>query len=587
MTKENNSVLSKLNNLLRIPGVTFLWGVTVGVVTFLLLYGVAVLNPVNVNWLRHSNDLEGLWDLSQHYLGWVAYRNSPWTFPIGMTEGITAEPISVVYTDSIPLFALFFKVISPLLPESFQYFGLFELLCYGLTGGFGALISARFAHHPLLSFASALFFVTSPVLTKRVFYHSALSAHFLILAALCLWMYRAYFTPKRQGYLWVLLTVLATVINAYYVPMVLGFLCMEVMQEHLAQRNMRLSPFVPVLSGTASLLTGWILGMFGGRVSVAAENLENVSFDLFGFFNSRNDVLKHVLTMPLYEFVGAEDYSRFLPGFQTFTPWQSEGFSYVGLGMLGLMLFVCVYFFASKHSPDETKIMRSYLISISIGVVGFTFLAVGPRVTAGGKVLFTIPWPEGIYRLLSVFRTTGRLIWPVYYGLMTLAIIGITCIYLQSRQRRLLVLVGALLCLQLYDISPSLAHKHAIYAHIGEEAYENPLLKEEIFSDAAKDKSEILFVSPTRAIALRPYWSTLLEDYALENGMKMNAAYCSRDITASADAYADAHIARLRAGDPTSTVLYIFLTEDILDEYRDLPLKISPYEDIFIGTYRE
>ena len=117
MTKEKNDFFSKLNNLLRIPGFTFLWGVAVGVVTFLLLYGVAVLNPVNVNWLRHSNDLEGLWDLSQHYLGWVAYRKTPWTFPIGMTEGITAEPISVVYTDSIPLFALFFKALSPLLPH--------------------------------------------------------------------------------------------------------------------------------------------------------------------------------------------------------------------------------------------------------------------------------------------------------------------------------------------------------------------------------------------------------------------------------------------------------------------------------------
>ena len=276
-----------------------------------------------------------------------------------------------------------------------------------------------------------------------------------------------------------------------------------------------------------------------------------------------------------------------LPGFQTYTPWQSEGFSYVGLGMLGLMLIVCFFFFTAKRSPEEKKIMQSYLYAMSAGAIGFTLLAMGPRVTAGGKVLFTIPWPEGIYRLLSVFRTTGRLIWPVYYGLMTLAIIAITCIYLQSRQRRLLVLVGVLLCLQLFDISPSLAHKHAIYAHIGEEAYENPLLKEEIFSTAAKDKSEILFVSPTRAIALRPYWSTLFEDYALENGMNMNAAYCSRDITASADAYADAHIARLRAGDPTPTVLYIFLTEDILDEYRDLPLNISSVEDIFVGIYSE
>ncbi|MCR4797777.1 MAG: hypothetical protein K5853_04940, partial [Lachnospiraceae bacterium] len=97
MTKEKKDFFSKLNNLLRIPGFTFLWGVAVGVVTFLLLYGVGVLNPVNVNWLRHSNDLERRCYLSQHYLGWVAYRHSPWTFLIVMTEVITAELIFVVY----------------------------------------------------------------------------------------------------------------------------------------------------------------------------------------------------------------------------------------------------------------------------------------------------------------------------------------------------------------------------------------------------------------------------------------------------------------------------------------------------------
>lgn len=47
--------------------------------------------------------------------------------------------VSVLYTDSIPLFAIFFKALSPLLPETFQYFGLFGLMCYMLNGGFAGI----------------------------------------------------------------------------------------------------------------------------------------------------------------------------------------------------------------------------------------------------------------------------------------------------------------------------------------------------------------------------------------------------------------------------------------------------------------
>ena len=39
-----------------------------------------------------------------------AYRNSDWHFPIGMIDSLVyPNQTSVIYTDSIPLFAIFFK----------------------------------------------------------------------------------------------------------------------------------------------------------------------------------------------------------------------------------------------------------------------------------------------------------------------------------------------------------------------------------------------------------------------------------------------------------------------------------------------
>ena len=492
----------------------------------------------------------------------------------------------MVYTDSIPLFAVFFKLLSPVLPAQFQYFGLFELLCYLLMGAFGALLTARFTKNLFLDGISAFLFVISPVLTKRVFYHSALSAHFLILMAMAIWIYRDELKEKREFLCWVLLGVLATTINAYYVPMVMGIMCMRLLQELLEKRSVKQLPTVFVFVA-ASLFTGYLLGMFEGKVSFAAANMENVSFNLLGFVNPKNEMLRHVLTMPLFSFDSEQSYSRFYDGFANLTPWQSEGFSYMGLGMLAAVLVAVILWL---HKTRKRKDALSWgewsrILSIGAGALVFLALALGPRAALGQHILYDLQLGEGLYRLLSVFRTTGRLIWPVYYGLMTLTLVGLAKLTreLPGAWRR--ILFAAVLVLQILDISPSLMEKHDVYANVSaSDAYENPLMETAAFAYLGEEAEEILFVSPTRAISLRPYWSTLFEDYALQNGMRMNAAYCSRDITQAADAYADENIRLRKAGEYFPNILYVFTTEDIAEQYKEVGLHIYGYEDIFIGT---
>ena len=167
------------------PYVVFGLGCLLGSLVFVWIYGVDVIKVTNIAWLLDSSLTEGLWDLTQHYLGWEFYRQSAWHFPLGLMDGIYSEPVSIVYTDSIPLFAFVCKLLSPLLPVKFQYFGLFELMCYALMGGFGALFVRAFSEKSSFCLLGAFFFVISPVMQKRAFYHTALSAHFLIVAAFC------------------------------------------------------------------------------------------------------------------------------------------------------------------------------------------------------------------------------------------------------------------------------------------------------------------------------------------------------------------------------------------------------------------
>ena len=48
---------------------------------------------------------------------------------------------SIVYSDSIPLFALIFKLINFALPEKFQYFSLWFMVCFFLQGFFKFFIN--------------------------------------------------------------------------------------------------------------------------------------------------------------------------------------------------------------------------------------------------------------------------------------------------------------------------------------------------------------------------------------------------------------------------------------------------------------
>ena len=105
------------------------------VLIFILIYGVHILNPIYTDWLLSGGDL------SQHYLGWRGYRASAWHFPLGMMDTLTyPEKVSIIFTDSIPLLAVFFKMLSPILPDHFQYFGLWGMMCFALQGILAARI---------------------------------------------------------------------------------------------------------------------------------------------------------------------------------------------------------------------------------------------------------------------------------------------------------------------------------------------------------------------------------------------------------------------------------------------------------------
>lgn len=538
----------------------FTLGCIIGSAIFVGIYGFSIIDVTNDIWLLDSSRTEQLWDLTQHYLGWIFYRNSEWHFPLGLLDGLYSESVSIAYTDSIPLFAFIFKLLSPILPETFQYFGIFGLMCYALMGGFGALITRKFTDSIWINSCSAFLFTMAPCLLKRMFYHTALSAHFLILAAFCLWLYRDECFKKRSVYitLWSILTTAATLINPYLTPMVLGILLCSLLQEWIATRK-----FTPVIPGIifpclSIVISGYIIGIFYGNVSPSSEGLEELSFNLVQFFNPTNYLLS--IDNMVYNWEDL-NLSLFLPSLPSVSPWQEEGYSYLGLGLILLLVFslvTLVFRFIRNEiylSIDKAK-LTSIITSLSICVIVFLFLALSPKATIGSHILYHINYPDFIFDILSIFRSTGRLIWPVYYGFI--AGILILNIYLFQKNKKVLYTLFLLIVvIQTVDLLPGLTYKHNAYTQDFSKEISN--FYSDAWEELGNSAKEIMFYPSTHFLLYcNPELSCRFEEYALEYDLSLNITYMSRNLSDKADKKTYAHFEDRLEGTRSPETIYVF-----------------------------
>src|SRR5687767_11346424 len=165
---------------------------------FVFIHGTTrPLDPTDIGWQLHD-------DPAQHLFGWLYFRrDAGFGWPLGSFTGYL-HPIGgvVALTDSIPWLALSFKLLAPILPEPFQYFGPWLALCYVLQSVTGTLIARRFTTDPCLQGLAGMLLVLAPPLIWR-FDHESLNAHWLVLGMIAL-----HLRPPTRGALGVALGLL-------------------------------------------------------------------------------------------------------------------------------------------------------------------------------------------------------------------------------------------------------------------------------------------------------------------------------------------------------------------------------------------
>jgi hypothetical protein len=430
-----------------------------GSLAFVALTGGGILNPHNLDWLM-------IGDAAQHQIGWEFFRHTAlWQWPIGLNPPLgLVFSSSIIFTDSIPLAAFFFKPFSPFLGEHFQYFGIWILLCFVLQYYFAHRILSRFFIDPLSVAISSLFFVFSPPFLYRMIHggygHIALISHFLILAAI-----DQYFSKRSRGFIWVIILCSGLLIQAYFMPMLTAIWLASIIRRFLT-RSTRLKELLLeiILTMGAVLMVAWAAGYFSVGRSINPEGWNYVfRWQPLSFIDSGTD--------------GSEGWSRLVRDNAQLAG-DTEGFSYLGSGVLALALFVVItrmwsilksrsrFIHIFLYSMPLIFLITILLIRGSSGVeILLSLLLLGalvllvleyllgcfrksngsslqgylPLLTAvtllalysltnsigfGTYRLFDYQLFPGLKQFTETFRTHGRFIWPAFYALMILVLIG-------------------------------------------------------------------------------------------------------------------------------------------------------------------
>ena len=429
--------------------------VIIGIVVFNSLYGLTILDPRIDSWIMQGYDEP---DILQHYAGWCAYRSSDWHFPLGLMDNMGLGTY-ITFTDSIPLVAIPCKLFLQIIGYSgtFQYFGLFTLLCYILQAHGASLLISRRTDNPVIVVLSMILFSYSPILMERAMRHSALGAQWLILYA----MY-AYFISKDNEYkkypkLYIILAALSITIHPYFLPMVMVFSLMTVLSglhRHKDYKAM-LIPFAATFA--AVLVAGYCIGAIGSGVSSSREG--------YGFFSLNLNALFNPSSLGGYTWSGVFPVLPQLDG-------NYEGFTYLGLGMIVFTIIAVIIAILNRKQPAVH--IRSNWLYIVMMLIMIIFAITG-KITYNDKTLVDIPLPDKLIELGGIFRSSARMVYPTYYTLFVFVIY--TLISLPTAVVETLC-VAVLLGLQLFDLQHVITEKRAYMAD--SLTYENFLLDYEL-----------------------------------------------------------------------------------------------------------
>lgn len=464
----------------------FLVPVCLGGLIFLLIVGPRALDPTNIAWLSGG-------DPSTGYLGWVFFRQDEWRFPLALNPHYGLElSSSILYSDSNVLFAFIFKAFSFILPPTFQYFGIWILLCFILQAYASWKILQLISNNFYICFIGTIIFVFSPNFLARLYGHYNLLGHFFILMSLYIIIKQDISARKWQ---WLILLICASLVHSYLSAMVIALWFTDLVTCLLVKK---ISSVYFIKECIIFFMVIFVTLYLGGYFTIT-KGLEAGGYGLY-----RMNILS------LFNPSGWSYILKALPE----CPGNYEGFNYLGLGNLFLLFWTIPVYITNRKKIVFAK--KYYPLAILF--MGFTLFAITSDVSFLNYNfhLFTIN-----FSIFKMFRASGRFFWPVFY------IIILLCIWttIKFRKRDVAIFLLTLSAFfQIIDTHIIWSDFRKIFMVSRASVWDTPL-KNSFWNQAADRYSKLRAIPPNFTVFKD--WSYFAQ-YAGKNGLKIDLAYLAR-----------------------------------------------------------
>ena len=312
---------------------------------------------------------------------------------------------SIVFTDNIPLFAIFFKILNPFLSNKFQYFSLWIFICLFLQLYFSYILLEKATLNKNFSLFASFFLLLVPFLFFRLSYHFSLGAHWLILYS----FYTVYFIEeKNKNFHWFVLITLSLLVHLYFTVMIFIIYGCFLLEIYLKRKNIKifLGLFLKILF---ALILMYVIGYFESTpINSVSSGYGEFKIDLLSFLDPK---------IP-----STFSWSSFLNDMNIT---HLEGFIYIGLGNIILISCSVILFLMYREKNKSNKNDFPFLRVANLYIVIFLLWSLTSNFSVYGNKIFNLNLPDYLLGLLSIFSSTGRFAWPVVYILILYALIFI------------------------------------------------------------------------------------------------------------------------------------------------------------------
>ena len=548
-----------------------IYSLVIGLSVFVYVTGGRILNPTSRDWLMVG-------DSATHYMGWEFFRHtSLLQWPLGLNPKLGLDiSSSIAFTDSIPLAAFIFKPFNSLLPATFQYLGLWILICFVLQTYLAARLLSHFLTDQIQIALGSVFIALSPVLIYRLVHdgygHIALVSHFLILGALNL-----YFTKPLKSLWWALLFTSTILIQAYFIPMVAAIWIAKLVQylrHDGGSRSVAIKHFAAVAVASISTLIAGGYVALGSNLFTGGSEVTDSSFpywfrwqplSLIDIQTSFSGTWSHLLSdqqelrgdVEGFSFLGSgiillaglvalvlllRYFVARFPHYQLSQVTAAIGATLVitaswivmSTQVFSMALFVLLAVFVIRFSIEKLVTKKSesrsrhralYLLVAALAAYSMTF-----RPGIGRRTFFAYPLPPLFKQFTQTFHTHGRYIWPAYY-LLVLVVIVVAC-RVFNKKLATIVLTGCLL-FQIVDSASAVTTVRHRFTDAPE--WVSPM-QDPRWEELAGTHKNIVTL-PLLINDVESRWM-LIADFASRHKMGTNAVYFSRINMEEASQYA-------------------------------------------------